>query len=185
DLFENSPDAIFVEDLDGTVLDVNFAACVLHGLTREQLIGKNAMIDLVPAARREGARQDFQKLASGKLSWIEGESLTADNNVTPIEVRAGRVEYSGKPALLLHVRDISERRAAEAAVQSSEMLFRSVWENSVDGMRLTDGNGVIIAVNNAYCELVGMKAEELEGKVFTVAYAESESSQAALERHRE
>jgi len=40
DLFENSPDAIFVEGLDGVVLDVNFAACVLHGLTREQLIGK-------------------------------------------------------------------------------------------------------------------------------------------------
>ena len=31
DLFENSPDAIFVEDLDGMVLDVNLAGCVLHG----------------------------------------------------------------------------------------------------------------------------------------------------------
>ena len=185
DLFENSPDAIFVEDLDGTVLDVNFAACVLHGLTREQLIGKSALSDLIPPARREDAHRDFQKLASGKLSWVEGESLTADGNITPVEVRAGRVEYNGKPALLLHVRDISERRAAEAAVQSSEMLFRSVWENSVDGMRLTDGNGVIIAVNKAYCDLVGMKAEDLEGKLFTVAYAESENPQAILERHRE
>ena len=93
------------------------------------------------------------------MSWVEGESLTADGNSTPVEVRAGRVEYNGKPALLLHVRDITERRAAEAAVQSSEMLFRSVWENSVDGMRLTDENGVIIAVNKAYCKLVGMEAE--------------------------
>ena len=185
DLFENSPDAIFVEDLDGMVLDVNFAACVLHGLTREQLIGKNALNDLVPPARQEGAHRDFQKLASGKLSWIEGESLTADGNITPVEVRAGRVEYNGKPALLLHVRDISERRAAEAAVQSSEMLFRSVWENSVDGMRLTDGNGIIIAVNKAYCDLVCMKAEDLEGKLFTVVYAESENPQAILEKHRE
>jgi len=185
DLFENSPDAIFVEDLDGTVLDVNFTACVLHGLTREQLIGKSAVSDLVPPSRRENARRDFEKLASGKLSWVEGESLTADGNITPIEVRAGRVEYNGKPALLLHVRDISERRAAEAAVQSSEMLFRSVWENSVDGMRLTDGNGVVIAVNKAYCELVGMKAEELEGKLFTVAYAETENPQPVLEKHRE
>jgi PAS domain S-box-containing protein len=185
DLFENSPDAIFVEDLDGTVLDVNFAACVLHGLTREQLIGKNALHDLVPASRRENARRDFQKLASGKLSWIEGESLTADGNSTSVEVRAGRVEYNGKPALLLHVRDITERRAAEAAVQSSEMLFRSVWENSVDGMRLTDGNGVIIAVNKAYCKLVGMEAEQLEGKLFTIVYAESENPQAILDRQRE
>jgi PAS domain S-box-containing protein len=185
DLFENSPDAIFVEDLDGTVLDVNFAACVLHGMTREQLIGKNAANDLVPPALRENARRDFQKLASGKLSWIEAEILTADGNSTPVEVRAGRVEYSGKPALLLHVRDITERRAAETAVQSSEMLFRSVWENSVDGMRLTDENGVIIAVNKAYCKLVGLEPEQLEGKLFTVVYAESENPAAILERQRE
>ena len=180
DLFENSPDAIFVEDLDGTVLDVNFAACVLHGMTREQLIGKNALDDLVPPPHREEARRDFQKLAGGKMSWVEGESLTADGRFTPVEVRAGRIEYGGKPALLLHVRDITERRAAEAALQSSETLFRSVWENSVDGMRLTDENGIIVAVNDAYCKLVGLEAQALEGKPFTVVYAASENREAIL-----
>jgi PAS domain S-box-containing protein len=185
DLFENSPDAIFVEDLDGTVLDVNFAACVLHGMTRDQLIGKNALNDLVPPARRETARNDFQKLAAGKLSWAEGESLTADGRFTPVEVRAGRIEYGGKPALLLHVRDITDRRAAETALQSSETLFRSVWENSVDGMRLTDENAVIVAVNDAYCKLVGMDAQSLEGKPFTVVYAASEDQEDMIERQRE
>jgi PAS domain S-box-containing protein len=185
DLFENSPDAIFVEDLDGMVLDVNFAACVLHGLTREQLIGKNALADLVPPARREAARNDFQKLAAGKLSWAEGESLTADGRFTPVEVRAGRINYGGKPALLLHVRDITERRAAEAALQSSETLFRSVWENSADGMRLTDENGVIVAINDAYCKLVGMEAQSLEGRLFTSVYAESQNREALLKRLRE
>jgi len=81
--------------------------------------------------------------------------------------------------------DITERRAAEAALQSSEMLFRSVWENSVDGMHLTDENGVIIAVNKAYCKLVGMEAEELEGKLFHHRLRRSENPQAILERHRE
>jgi PAS domain S-box-containing protein len=185
DLFENSPDAIFVEDMDGTVLDVNFAACALHGLTREQLIGKSALNDLIPPGRRENAQRDFQNLASGKLSWVEGESLAADGNITPVEVRAGRVEYNGKPALLLHVRDITERRAAKTAVQSSEMLFRSVWENSVDGMRLTDENGIVVAVNKAYCKLFGMEAEKLEDKLFNIVYAESEKPQDLLERHRE
>ena len=103
------------------------------------------------------ARADFQKLAGGKLSWIEGESLTADGRAVPVEVRAGRIEYGGQPALLFHVRDITERRAAETALQSSETLFRSVWENSVDGMRLTDENGIIVAVNDAFCQLVGLK----------------------------
>jgi PAS domain S-box-containing protein len=185
DLFENSPDAIFVEDLDSTVLDVNFAACLLHGMTRDQLIGKNALNDLIPKSRREETHRDFQMLANGKLSWVEGESLTADGRTTPVEVRAGRVEYAGKPALLLHVRDITDRRTAETAMQSSEALFHSVWENSVDGMRLTDENGIVIAVNESYCKLNGLKAGELEGKPFTVVYAESENCEAMIARHRE
>jgi two-component system cell cycle sensor histidine kinase/response regulator CckA len=184
DLFENSPDAIFVEDLDGTVLDVNFAACLLHGLTRDQLIGKNALNDLIPPSKREAAQHDFQKLASGKLSWVEGESMASDGRATPVEVRAGRVEFNGKPALLLHVRDITERRTTETALQSSEMLFRTVWENSVDGMRLSDENGVIIAINDAYCKLVQMERPALEGKPFTVVYSGS-SSEELLGRHRE
>jgi len=185
DLFENSPDAIFVEDMDGKVLDVNFAACVLHGLTRDQLIGKNAVRDLIPPARQEEARRDFQKLTAGKLSWVEGESIASDGRSTPVEVRAGRVEYNGKPALLLHVRDVTERRTTETALQSSEMLFRSVWENSVDGMRLTDENGVIVAVNDAYCKLVGIEAPALEGRPFTIVYSPSENQEEVMQRHRE
>jgi PAS domain S-box-containing protein len=185
DLFENSPDAILVEDLTGKILDVNQAGCVLHGLTRGQLIGKNAVEDLLPADHREDARRNFQKLAAGKLSWLEGETVTPDGRVIPVEVRAGRMEYNGIPALLLHVRDITQRRSAESALQSSEMLFRSVWENSVDGMRLTDENGVTIAVNNAYCKLVGMEASALEGQPFTVVYAASENPFEMIRRHRE
>jgi PAS domain S-box-containing protein len=185
DLFENSPDAVFVEDLEGTVLDVNFAACVLHGLTREQLVGQNAINDLIPPERREAARLDFQNLAAGKLSWVEGETLTNDGRIVPVEVRVSRIEFNGRPALLLHVRDISERRAAETARQSSEALFRSVWENSVDGMRLADENGVIVAVNDAYCKMVGMEAQALEGRLFTVVYSELEDREAMLKDFRE
>jgi PAS domain S-box-containing protein len=185
DLFENSPDAILVEDLDGTVLDVNSAACALHGLNRNQLIGKNSLTDLIPSSRRDQARLNFKKLADGELSWIEGEILTADGRVTPVEIRTGRIEYNSKSALLLHVRDITQRRAAETALQSSEMLFRSVWENSVDGMRLSDEKGIIIAVNDAYCKLVGMEAPVLEGQLFTVVYADLENKAELLSLHQE
>ncbi len=185
DLFENSPDAIFVEDLAGEVLDVNMAACALHGVKREQLVGKNALNNLIPPSRRDEARRDFQKLASGELFWVEGESETADGRAVPVEVRASRIEYAGKPALLLHVRDVTERRAAEAALRSSETLFRSVWENSADGMRLTDENGVIVAVNGAFCELVGLSQGELEGKPFTAIYAGSDERERMLSQYRE
>src|SRR5437016_4425386 len=50
-LFESSPDAIFIEDMVGNVLDCNPAAAALHGTTRETLIGKN-VVDLVPPEQR-------------------------------------------------------------------------------------------------------------------------------------
>jgi len=185
DLFENSPDAIFVADLNGTVLDVNPASCLLHDLAREHLTGKNIFTDLVPVARREQTRQDFERMAGGKWSQVESESLTAEGRVTPVEVRASRIEYGGRPALLLHVRDITERHESEAALQSSETLFRSVWQNSVTGLQLVNEAGAIVAVNDAFCSLVGMDAPALEGQPFTVIYAASESREEMVEQHRE
>ena len=96
DIFENSPDAIFVEDLKGNVLDVNLAASLLHGAPREQLIGKNAIEDLVPAKHREEAQLDFERLASGKTSRIESESITSGGRVNTRRNQGQRSRIWGK-----------------------------------------------------------------------------------------
>jgi len=186
DLFENSPDAILVEDMQGRVLDANRGACAMHGLSREQLLDSNALETLVPPGRRQAVREEFERLTARRLSsTIESEALRADGRTVPVEIRVVRLEYDGAPALLLHVRDITERRAAEMALRSSETRFRSVWENSVDGMRLTDENGTIVAANQAYCRLVGLTHEQLEGKPFTVVYSGKEDREAMLRQHGE
>jgi PAS domain S-box-containing protein len=64
-LFARSPDAIFVEDLAGNVLDANPAACRLHDLPRDQLIGKHVM-ELVPLDKREEVAHVFPKLVAGE-----------------------------------------------------------------------------------------------------------------------
>jgi len=184
DLFEGSPDATFVEDLEGNVLDVNPAACRLHGVSRAELVGTN-VLELVPAEKRDLVKHEFAKLASGEVIHVESESRARDGRITPVEIRANRVQYDGRPAVLLHVRDVTERKQTERALRSSEMLFHSVWENSVDGMRLTDENGIVVAVNQAFCHLTGLTRLELEGKPFTVIYADSEQPERILQKYRE
>src|ERR1019366_6578740 len=62
------------------------------------------------------------------------------------------------------------RLRAQEALGESEVNFRSVWERSADGMRLTDKEGRITAVNEAFCRLVQLPREKLEGQIFSVAY---------------
>jgi len=88
-------------------------------------------------------------------------------------------------ALADHCGGALERLSAESALHQSEMLFHSVWENSVDGMRLTDQDGTIITVNEAFCRLVGVSRQELEGKSFTVIYADSQLPDRTLQKYRE
>lgn len=140
-LFERSPDAIFVEDLDGTVLDVNPAACALHGMRREELIGLN-MLALVPPERRERVMAEHAKLASREWNRLDGVSLHRDGRRIPIELRVSHIDYYGQPALLLHVRDKSDPNIprgvgdltaldrTEQALRDSEAHYRQLAETN-------------------------------------------------------
>ena len=86
------------------------------------------------------------------------------------------------------VTQLEERRRSlmlTSAMKISEMRFHSVWENSVDGMRLTDEEGRIVAVNEAFCQLFGLTRQELVGKPLTVSYAQTENLDQILQKYRQ
>ena len=85
--------------------------------------------------------------------------------------------------VLTQVRAEQQLTESTRSAQRSEELFHQVWDRSLDGMRLTDEQGIILSVNQAFCNLVGKPREELEKKPLTVVYDESEH-QPALERYR-
>jgi len=116
DLFESAPDAVFVQDFDGYVLDVNPAACRLHGIKRGNLMGRN-VTKLVPPDKRGEAARDSLQLAQGELDHIESFSWTEDGRAVPVEIRGSRIDYSGEQAVLLYVRDITKRKQAEEALR--------------------------------------------------------------------
>ncbi len=120
-LFEEAPDPIFIEDLKGKVLEVNTAACDLHGMTREELLGRNVM-DLVPPEQRRRVAELFPRWESNSLKRYDGFSYTKDGRVVPVEIQGRRFEYLGTPAILFHVRDISERLQMETELVQAQKL---------------------------------------------------------------
>lgn len=63
-------------------------------------------------------------------------------------------------------------------------LAELIWEKSADAMRLTDAEGIVVRVNQAYCQLVGKPREQLEGRPFSVAYAAEDQARMLEAYHR-
>ena len=103
-----------------------------------------------------------------------GKKYSFDSVVSPI--KNGRVLFITK--------DITKQKKAEQSDKKSKKLFRTIWEMSGDGMRLTDENGIIIMVNDAFCRMVKKKKEELEGQPLSVIYG-PKKSQSIIKKHRE
>lgn len=123
-MFENSPDAIFVEDENGTVLDANRAACTLHDLSREELVGMNASA-LVPPEKRAVVAAMQKRWFQGIPCYIESVSRSRSGNDVPVEIRGNQIHYNGQSALLLQVRDISRRKRMEKALRDISQAVSS------------------------------------------------------------
>lgn len=81
--------------------------------------------------------------------------------------------------------DMTEERVnGERALRRSEAFFRSIWEGSSDGMRVTDEDGIILAVNDAFCRMVALPREELVGQPFWTVYETGETPSYILEAYR-
>ncbi|HKL20614.1 MAG TPA: PAS domain S-box protein, partial [Tichowtungia sp.] len=161
-IFQNSPDAIFIESEDGIVLDANPAACSFHGLSYHELIGTN-VFDLVPGDQRENVKNNFPKWFSGELRRYEGMSMAADGRDVPVEVIGTPLRYEGQTAVLLLVRDMTDREQAEQALRKSEMRYRGLIEVQSSLIARIDTGGRFTFVNEALCRFLGRTRAELIG----------------------
>ncbi len=65
---------------------------------------------------------------------------------------------------------VSQHIATIIQQKLEEERFRAIWEHSTDGMRVSDKDGIIVMVNDAYCKMVKKQKEELIGKSINVVY---------------
>lgn len=129
-IFYNSPDPLFLEEFDGTIIDINDAAARLHGYTREEMIGANVKTFNTPESL--AFFDEIQsKLIAGTLHRFEIEIVHSSGKIIPVAVNASVIEYSGRSALLLQSRDISERiRHQKELEKANKLLDEKVIERT-------------------------------------------------------
>jgi len=121
DLFESSPDAIFVQDLEGNILDANPVACALCARARAYLVGCN-MSGLIPADDLADLMISVPALSRGEVVHAETVIRTVDGVTTPVAISSSRIEFTGRPALLIHARDTSEQKKLQEQFHQSQKM---------------------------------------------------------------
>jgi diguanylate cyclase (GGDEF)-like protein/PAS domain S-box-containing protein len=164
-LVELSPDAIAVIQ-DGHFVFANQQALSLVGAKDlDELKSKPAM-EVVPPPVRAPMTERYRGLAvEQRLPYVEGQLIRLDDQRTvPIETAAAGIEYEGRPAIMVVVRDITSRHEGEQAMWAAEQRFAAAFHEAPIAMLLVDPIGVVIDANPALGELVADDPRALVGR---------------------
>ncbi len=114
-LFEASTDAVFIETLEGKILECNSMACEMYGYDRESLL-RCAVSDLVPAALLPQLPDLINELLTGSM-FVRAWGLRKDGAVFPTEVTTRLIETLEGQRVVVYVRDVSVYHREKAKLE--------------------------------------------------------------------
>lgn len=164
----------YFSSLAGKIWLLLSLALILTGLVLLLLHQKRILRDQLVLSREMAQWEGDRDGLSAAQPLVLQELFTSFRKMV---ARLSRRMLSGEEKLLQTEqaldKEIKIHKSLEQALQKSETIFQQLWQISADGMRLTDADGTILQVNNAFCEMVGLPREELIGQPFSVVYQET------------
>src|SRR5256712_638046 len=162
-IFEASTDGLFIQEPeDGRIVEVNPAACRMHGYTHEEFLGLLPTAFIHPDSFTLVA-ESLQTIQSGGQYHARGIAKRKDGTPFHAEAHVTTFTYLGKPHTLSLLRDITERVQAEEQLREKEAQYRGIFEATSDAMVITNLHGFVIEANPAACTMYGYTYEELLG----------------------
>ncbi|MDO9549555.1 MAG: PAS domain S-box protein [Methanoregula sp.] len=121
DIFNNTTDAIHIHGInnDGTpgrFTDVNDVACRMLGYTKEEMLAKTPL-DIATGYHNPPLEKILEAQRTVGVARFETEYRAKDGTIIPVEVNTHVVTIQGTKVMLGVVRDIAERKKAEALLK--------------------------------------------------------------------
>jgi two-component system, cell cycle sensor histidine kinase and response regulator CckA len=171
---------------EGRFVDLNEACAKLGGFKREELIGhRMEEWDLLQDEKlKEIVAQKLRD--EGRISNVESKIRTKDGDVRTVLFSADPVTINSEPCLLGISIDITEREIEASALRQSEEKYRSLVENSLQGLTIIQ-DSLLVFCNGNFASMLGctveealrLSAEQLDALVFP------DDSEAIRQRHQD
>ncbi|TVM19971.1 diguanylate cyclase [Oceanidesulfovibrio indonesiensis] len=187
-IFENAVEGIFQSSEEGTYLRVNPALARIYGFDtpeemvrrlrdiREQLyVEPDRRDQFLEIMRRDGVVASFEsqiRRKDGRVIWIS-------ENARAVRDQEGRIAYFEGT-----VQDITARREAEEALRTSEIQYRSFFENSGTATLIIEDDTIIVYMNAEMEKLSGYSRREVEGRMPFTMLVQANDCDRMIEYHR-
>ncbi|MFX1562236.1 MAG: PAS domain S-box protein [Promethearchaeota archaeon] len=174
-LFERVSDVICVLDLEGKILNISPAVETDYGYKPDELIGKTFQeVGTLAPEYLEKAISEFRQLLAGDtLVRPVYELISKDGTRRVGEMRSALMRKDGEVfAVVVAIRDITERQRAEEALRASEEKSRAqykaipvptyTWQHVGDDFVLVDFNDAALAITKGkISDYLGIKVREM------------------------
>jgi PAS domain S-box-containing protein len=166
DLYENAPDMhISFDPVSGIITQCNTTLENVSGYRKEELIGKRiyslfhaGSISQVRKIQAEFNKTGYVKNAELQLKKKDGSKVDVILNASAVRDEDGNIIYSRSS-----IRDISERKQLELAIQQRDIELTDFLENAPVGVSRIAEDGTILWANDAEIESLGYKRKNYIG----------------------
>ena len=159
--------SIIGEDRDRKILFWSEGARHNYGYTADEIIGKTEDILHTPEDRASGALDQLIETANDKgIAEVDVQRVRKDGTRFPAQIVVTRRDDAAgnRIGYLVISSDISEKRQAEAALQESTEVFRTLTEAMPQMVWTCTPDGLNTYFNQQWVDYTGLTLEESHGR---------------------
>ncbi len=177
-LINSLPDALYILDMEGQIVDGNISAEELLGYKKEELIGKSFRdAKLLTAKGLALANDRFKKNLKGKATGPdEYIFISKKGEKIPVEIKAIPIRLADKAFILGVIKDMSSIKSTEKELEKTQINYRLLFDNMVNGFAYHKievnkaGKPVdytFLEINKAFEKYTGIKKKQAIGRKVT------------------
>jgi len=165
-LVEHSLDGILITDFTGNILFVNRTmGIIIDTVNLPAIINRNVLEFVAPESQDDVIR-DFRQVSQGTDAYLVCYKLiTETKGEVWVECIGKKITFADSPAMLVSIRDVTERRNAESVLRESENKFSTVFRDSPVMLTIVSAvDGTFVEINDAFTRNTGYSRGDVIGK---------------------
>ena len=162
---EQIDDYISISDINGIIFYASPASRAMFQHEPNEIIGHHFM-DFIEDSYLQKAIDAFQNGIAEKRKAVnlELKLKRKDGSTFFAELNGSKIEFGDEPRVLVVVRDITERKKAEIALELTKQSYVDIINSVSEAIYVLDENATFINVNRGAREMYQLSNEELIGK---------------------